>query len=404
MVAAGFGIQLLCAGLLTQSFGAYVAVINEKVGWSKAELAAAFSLLQLVGGLISPVQGSLMDRVGPRAIMRIGVVIFAAGFVFLSQVHSLWLFYVAFIVIGIGFRLTGFFALSVAVVNWFERRRARALSTVGLGVAVGGLLVPVVAYSLEHAGWRPTALASGVILLLVGLPLIQAIRHRPEDHGEVVDGRDYHPREEATVEIAPPEASNFTASQALHTRAFWLISAGHGSALLVVAAVNVHVISHLKDDLGYSVSHAALIVTLMTSMQVVGILIGGTIGDRFDKRLISAICMLMHMVGLLLVTYAVNLPMIIAFAVLHGLAWGTRGPLMQAIRADYFGRKSFGAIMGLSALIVMIGQISGPLVAGILADTTGNYDLGFTVIAVLAGLASVFFLLAKRPVLSSEAA
>ena len=60
--------------------------------------------------------------------------------------------------------------------------------------------------------------------------------------------------------------------------------------------------------------------------------------------------------------------------------------------------------MGLSATIVMIGQVSGPLIAGVLADTTGNYELGFSLIAVLAGLASVFFLLAKRPVLDPEAA
>ncbi len=378
--------------------------MSDHEGWSKGALAGAFSLLQLIGGLISPVQGSLIDRVGPRAIMRIGIVVFAVGFLFMSQVHSLWLLYVAFAVIGLGFRLSGFFPLSVAVVNWFERRRARALSTVGLGVAVGGLLVPVVAYSLEHAGWRTSAFASGIILLTIGLPLVQAIRHRPEDHGEVVDGRGYRPDEKLSLGPAAVHQPDFTARQAMRTPAFWLISLGHGSALLVVGAVNVHVISHLKDDLGYSVSHAALVVTLMTSMQVVGILIGGTIGDRFDKRLISAFCMLMHMVGLLLVTYAVSLPMVIAFAVLHGLAWGTRGPLMQAMRADYFGRSSFGAIMGLSALIIMIGQISGPLVAGILADMTGNYDLGFTVLAVLAGLGSLFFLFAKRPILEPDAA
>ena len=89
--------------------------------------------------------------------------------------------------------------------------------------------------------------------------------------------------------------------------------------------------------------------------------------------------------------------MLVAFAVLHGIAWGLRGPFMQAIRADYFGRSAIGMILGLSFMIIVIGQIGGPMIAGILADVTGNYRVGFTVLAVLAGLGSVFFLLAKKP-------
>ncbi len=405
MVAAGFGIQLLGGGLLAQSFGAYVAILGEDLGWSKAALGGAFSFLQLIGGVMSPIQGAVIDRFGPRAMMRLGMVAFGAGFIALSQIDSLLGYYGAFFLLGVGLRLSGFFPLSVAVVNWFERRRARALSTIGLGFAVGGLLVPVVAFSLETFGWRETAFTSGVLMIVLGLPLVQVIRHRPEDYGEVVDGlpADDHEaaRDQPTVSTA--HLPDFTAREAMRTAAFWLISLGHGAALLVVSAVTVHVISHLKDNLGYSVSDAALIVTLMTSMQVVGILIGGAIGDRFDKRLISGSCMLMHMAGMLLVTFATALPMVVAFAVLHGLAWGIRGPLMQAMRADYFGRSSFGVIMGLSALIVMIGQIAGPLVTGAMADSTGDYELGFTLMALMAGAGSLFFLFAKRPRLPDRA-
>jgi len=89
--------------------------------------------------------------------------------------------------------------------------------------------------------------------------------------------------------------------------------------------------------------------------------------------------------------------MVVAFAVLHGVAWGVRGPFMQAIRADYFGRRAIGMILGMSSLIIVIGQIGGPLIAGVAADLTGNYRAGFTLIAVLAALGSLFFLLARRP-------
>jgi MFS family permease len=82
---------------------------------------------------------------------------------------------------------------------------------------------------------------------------------------------------------------------------------------------------------------------------------------------------------------------------LHGFAWGARGPLMQAIRADYFGRSSFGMIMGISSIVVTLGNIVGPMLAGFLADSTGSYQAGFTILAAMTACGSVFFLLCKRP-------
>jgi MFS family permease len=194
---------------------------------------------------------------------------------------------------------------------------------------------------------------------------------------------------------------DFTAREALRTPAFWLISLGHGFALLVVHAVAVHAITHLKEDLGYSIGQASLVISLVTISQMAGVGLGWLIGERWEKRYIAAACMLAHAVGLLLLTYAAELPAsfpsVIAFAVLHGSAWGLRGPFMQAIRADYFGRSAIGMILGLSFMIIVIGQVGGPIVPGVFADITGNYRLGFTILAVLAGLGSMFFVLAKKP-------
>jgi MFS family permease len=83
--------------------------------------------------------------------------------------------------------------------------------------------------------------------------------------------------------------------------------------------------------------------------------------------------------------------------VLHGAAWGLRGPFMQALRADYFGRSAIGMILGLSVMIIVVGQVGGPMIAGILADATGSYRVGFTILALLAGVGSLFFFLAKKP-------
>ena len=132
-------------------------------------------------------------------------------------------------------------------------------------------------------------------------------------------------------------------------------------------------------------------------MQIVGMTIGGALGDRVNKRLIASLAMLGHAGGILILAFAERAWMIGVFVALHGLAWGARGPLMQALRADYFGASSFGFIMGLSSLIVMLGIVLGPIIAGVLADATGTYRAGFLVVGTLAALGMVFFVLATPP-------
>jgi sugar phosphate permease len=231
--------------------------------------------------------------------------------------------------------------------------------------------------------------------VVLGLPLAMVIRRRPEDFGQTVDGLPARFSDEETVTKAG--AGDFTVREALRTPAFWLISLGHGFALLVVHAVNVHAITHMKEGLGYSVESASLFITLMTFGQMAGVGIGWAIGDRYDKRFIAAACMLMHMSGLLLLTFSLAHAMVVGFALLHGVAWGLRGPFMQALRADYFGRSSIGMILGLSYMIIVVGQVGGPMIAGILADATGDYRVGFTTLALLAGMGSLFFVFAKKP-------
>jgi len=398
MVAAACGLQFMQAGLLQQSFGAYVAVLRDEFGWSKTALSGGAVIQQVESAVLGPILGWFVDRFGARGMIRAGVVLFGAGFMLLSRMDSLLDFYAAFVLLALGSGTCGFFPLTVSLLNWFERKRARALSMMSLGYAMGGMAVPVVAWCLLTWGWRATAFGSGVFIILVGLPLSSVIRSRPEDRGELVDGVQPDPSPRAGSSPACElRTRDFTVAEALRAPAFWYVSLGHGSAMLLVSAVTVHAITHLKEGLGYGVGEAALVIGLMTLFQFAGMLLSGAIGDRFDKARVSALCMLMHMSGLLLLTYAASPVMVLGFAVLHGLAWGARGPLMHAMRADFFGRSSIGMIIGLSSLVVLVGQISGPFIAGVLADAAGHYRGGFTIIALLAGAGSVFFLLCRSP-------
>ena len=127
---------------------------------------------------------------------------------------------------------------------------------------------------------------------------------------------------------------------------------------------------------------------MIVTWQYVGQGLTAAVGDRWSKRGIVVVCMVMHSAAILLLAYATAFWMVAAFAALHGVAWGARGPLMAAIRADYFGGANFGTIMGMSSLIAAIGTTIAPFIAGTLADYTGDYRLGFTVLAVMALLGS----------------
>ena len=397
IVAAAVVIQLLVAGLLNQAFGVYVAVLSEEKGWSKTVLSGGAALISLEAAFLGPLLGWLIDRFGTRALVQFGVCAFGLGFVALSQIDSITGFYLSLFVIAVGSSLCGYFPLTVTVIRWFRRLRTRALSCLSLGVTLGGLLVPIVAWSMQVYGWRATAMASGVLSFAVGILLARMIRRAPSEIGEIEDGSASSVLSQGAEVPGPQVDRDFSAAEAIRTPAFWFLGLGHGFALLLLAAVNVHAISHIKESLGYSVAQASLVITLMTLAQGVGLLLGIVAGDRWNKRKVSAACMLGHMVGVLMLTFAVHPIFLVGFAIFHGLSWGLRGPLMHAIRADYFGVRAIGMILGVSAFITSLGQVAGPLIAGALADLTGNYRAGFVTMALIAGAGSVMFMLAKEP-------
>jgi MFS family permease len=395
---AGAAIQFLHSALLVQAFGAYVAMLSEEKGWSKTALSGAAALQSIEGALLGPILGWLVDRFGPRAMVQVGVVLLSIGYFALGNVDTMVDFYGAILLIAVATSLCGYFPFSVALVHWFERRRARALSLMSLGLAAGGLAAPLVGWVMQNHGWQRMALLSGAIVLCAGLPLARIVKRNPAEIGETMDGLPPAPPPEPTLGgTMPAPARSFTPAQALRTRAFWLLGLGHAFALLVVTAVNVHAISHMKEGLGYTLPQASLVITLMTISQGCGVLLGAAMGDRWNKRHVAAGCMLAHALGLLMLTWAAHPLMLGAFAVLHGMAWGLRGPFMQALRADYFGLAAIGMILGLSAIIISLGQVAGPLIAGAFADATGNYRTGFTLLALVAASGSVLFLLARKP-------
>lgn len=387
-------ILTLQSALALQAFGSYAVVLQEGFGWSRTTIAVAYSFNRAESGLLGPIHGWLLTRFGSRAVMRVGSLITLLGFVWFATISTPIGFIASFFVIAVGTGLAGFLTVTTETVKWFERSRSRALSVASVGFAVGGFLTPVVVLCLRTLGWRPTAVLSGMVLATLGWWMSRWFGRDPASQGEPVDGI-YALPDDPVSTAAPP--AQFTAAEALRTRAFWMISLGHASALLVVGAVIAHLSLFLTTDQDYSLQAASFVVAGIPFAQLTGMALGGAVGDRFDKRRLCAAAMLGHVLGLVALVIAAHPLLVWTFVLLHGLAWGMRGPLMSAIRADYFGSTAFGQILGYSSVILMFGMIGGPLLAGILADITGDYRAGFAVLAVLALLGSGFFLAATPP-------
>ena len=189
---------------------------------------------------------------------------------------------------------------------------------------------------------------------------------------------------------------DFTAVQALKTPAFWLIAGGHGLVSMVMLAVLSHLGLMMKDQ-GFTLQTTAWLVTGYTLVATISQLVGGYVGDRIPVRLALFGFTTIQAAGVVVLTQANSIATLSIFAVMFGVGMGGRNPLTVSIRGDYFGRRSFGKILGLSTVPMnVLLLISSPL-AGYMRDVQGTYTDAFLLLAALNFLGGLCFLAARRP-------
>lgn len=406
-------------GIWFYGFSAFFTPIVAEFGWSRALTSAAFSLYRLEAGIIAPLIGYLVDRVGVRRLMIIGVVAVGAGFILLSGTGSvgwlndvvdpLWQFYAAFIVIAIGYGLAFFIPGMTAVANWFARRRGRAMAFTVAGFGASGVLVPLLVWLIDTSGWRTTLLIVGVMTWVIGIPFALVVRHRPEPYGYQPDGDPLPASEErgrtGTVSVTVADldedqsyadAGGFTAKEALRTPAFWYLSTGVALSTLGISGIIIHAIPYL-ESVGISRQVAGLAITGMSVGSVGGRVIGGWLADYFDKRWVLAMAYA-ALIGGTLVFAAIREPwQVIPFIMLFGLAYGSPVPVRPAIQAEYFGVRAYGTIQGFMQFVMMGPGIVGPVLAGWVYDVFGDYRPAFFVFAAITAVGIPLILMARRP-------
>lgn len=438
VILSGFTMTIATVPLY-HAMAVWSVALESQFGWSRGQLGLALTFTRIEGGLMGPLEGYLTDRLGARRMIFIGLMILGVGFLLFASVQNLWMFYAAFLVMALGQGLGSWLPLMTTINNWFSRRRATAMGWSNVGGRLGALLlVPAIAWAIDptqdRLGWQMTALILGIVTLVIAFPLTRLIRNRPQDYGQRPDG---DPPERVPETAAIPEASgavpegseatvpsataqrerprpatprrsavqddpDLTAAQALRTPAFWLISFGHGFTSMVILAIMTHLGLLLKDK-GFDVQTTGWIIVVYTATAMVFQLVGGYVGDRWPKNIALFIFTTIQAAAVVVLTLSSTLVMFYLYAVLFGIGFGGRNPLTTAIRGEYFGRASFGRILGLSTVPMNVLLLIGSPMAGYMKDIQDSYDMAFLILAGFNFLGGVLFLFARKPRLRGAA-
>ncbi|MQF67057.1 MFS transporter [SAR202 cluster bacterium AD-802-F09_MRT_200m] len=408
MVVVGGFIMVITSVPIFQATAVWAVALESQFGWSRTQLGLALSFTRVEGSITGPIAGYLVDRMGTRFMVFTGLMVLTIGFFLFSQVQNLWMLYLAYFIMSVGQVQAGWLTVMTMMNHWFLRHRGLAMGLAMMGMGIGTLvLIPIIAWLInpdaDRLGWRHTAEIFAVVALLSSFILPKIIRNKPEDIGEQPDGDS--PGQNAPTESGTSQGKpelELTIGQALRTQAFWCISFGHGFGSMAVLAIMSH-LGLLLRDMGHDVQTAGWVITVQTGVSIVFQFFGGWIGDRMPKNIALFIFTSLQGVGVIFLVLGPHIFYFYAFAVLFGIGFGGRTPLTTAIRGDYFGRASFGKILGISTVPMnLLLLISGPLV-GFMRDGIGDYNNAFLLMAGLNLLGAALFLIARRPKLQSLA-
>ena len=389
VTAAGTLNQTVVSVPTFQGSSAIFAAVEEDFGWQRATTAGAASAGSLANAILGPFLGAMTDRIGSARMILAGLIVAGTGFILFSQVQTPWHYYAAWTMVSVGVSVGGFTPSIAAVNMWMSHRRATAMSIVLAGSSAGAVLVPLMAWSMAGFGWRTTVIGVGITFALVAPAISWTMRGRPPD---MQTGA----RQSPSAGDGSASQYDFTPGEALRTRAFWAISWSHTLANLSTGVVSSQVVLHL-NAVGLSLTSASLVIPVMGGVAFIFQLIGGQIGDRMGKRVPASLFILLQAVAVVVLAFTNGMPMAMAFAVLWGIGFGGRTPLLHAMRGDYFGRKRYATIMSLSAVPMAFGMTIMPWVAGKVFDIQGTYQWVFVGLAGACVAGAGVILLATPP-------
>ena len=402
---AGGASSFLLIGTAIFGFGVFIEPMRKEMGWSLAAISLGFSLRSFEQGLLAPVSGILVDRLGPRRMALTGVFITATGLFMFSRAHSLPVYYAASLTIALGQSVGAFTAFSAALMNWFDRKRGRAMGLMNSGSGAGYLMAPLLATLIGIFGWRETLVIASVVVASLGTPLALLLYDRPQPYGFMPDGDPPPPGRpaadsdaSASAQAPPaPSASGMAVGEALRTPTFYLLAVATGVSGAGLNAWIVHQIPHLQN-VGFSLGTAALIGGLYGVFQI-GMRLGtGWAADFFGRRRVYIAAFLLQGVGLVIFANLDSsrvwmLPFYYLTYAFGHAAWIV---VQMTMVADYFGTRRFATLRGLTSTLQMPLGVASPVIAGWMFDQTGSYQVIFTIYGLIAASGAVWVLMIRR--------
>jgi MFS family permease len=400
LVAATFAFMLICIGCGSYAFSLFVRPLEASFGWGRGQVMLGFTIFFLTMGVTSPVVGRFVDRYGARTVIPVGAAVMGLGFVIVSQMSQLFVFYLGYVLVGAGASGMGQVPSSAIISNWFKKRRGTAIGLMAAGIGAGGfVMAPVVGYVITQFGWRTAYFSMAVIIWVVSIPLaLLFVRTKPSEMGLYPDGASKPPAELAeTSEVLNPPG--FTLKQAMRTPTFWFIFASFlfgcfGGMGLTQSPVPFF------EDIGYSTQTAAAALGASGVASAVGKVTFGWLCDRMQPKHAWAIGLALQ-AGAALVLLSISgdssLGLIWMWAALLGLGAGAWLPTLSMLGSTNFGLLAYGAIFGALNLAQSAGAAIGPFFAGLVYDATDTYHWVFVTFALMYAVAIPAILLVKKP-------
>jgi len=369
------------------SLGLALPAMVAEMGWSWTSAGFGFTLLGFFCGITSAVPASLIRRFGVRANLLAGSVVMGLAFVCLAEADGLLLYFVGASLMGLGYTLLD----SVPGTYLLSRLFARPSFPFGLFFTIGGLggvAGPLIYNAMigTTSHWRSYWLLIGAAVVLIGLVAALGVDAKT-DVGAAAE--------------ADPDISTqaWTLREALQTRQFWIIAAAYSAFLFCGITANSVSVAHLTQH-GVAAVIAGSMVSVEALLNSAARLTGGIVSRFVRAKTLLAVALTSLVIGLLALTAARDLPMMLFYAGGIGIGFGLANFAATILLLDYFGRGAYLELFSAVNLIGTVGAVA-PTLAGIARDRIGTFTPFLIGLAVLVALVMLAVVMMRPPLKSA---